>query len=101
MGLLNQDDRRLRRFNRLTDAEPGGLEARFSPGTPLSVVAAAEAAIAAGDEIVAVDGTAAHELSGWDMRRIMRKEVGTKLTLEIRRAGQMRSVIVTLRELLF
>jgi membrane-associated protease RseP (regulator of RpoE activity) len=72
----------------------------FTVASVLPNAPAAEAGIAVGDEIVAVDGTAARELSGWDMRRIVRKEVGTKLTLEIMRAGQKRSVIVTLRELL-
>ncbi len=65
------------------------------PGGP-----AAEAGIAAGDEIVAVNGVAANTLSGWDMGRITRGQPGTKLKLDFTRAGTKQSAVVTLRELL-
>ncbi len=69
--------------------------AAVSPGTP-----AAEAGLAAGDEIIAVDGIAARNLSGWDLRRAVRGAPGTKLTLSTVRGRQSREAVLTLRELL-
>jgi PDZ domain/Aspartyl protease len=59
-----------------------------------------EAGIAAGDEIVAVDGVSSNTLSGSDLRRIVREPPGTKLVLEFMRGGQKRSATVELKELL-
>jgi len=64
-------------------------------GTP-----AAEAGLLVNDDIVAVDGTAAKLLSGWDFRRAIRRPPETRLPLSIIRAGQPLSVVLTLRELL-
>jgi hypothetical protein len=61
---------------------------------------AEDAGLKANDEIVAVDGTAAKELSGWDFRRAVRQPPNTKLALSILRAGQPQSVVLTLKELL-
>jgi len=65
------------------------------PGAP-----AAEAGIAAGDDIVSVDGVAARQLSGADMRHILRRPPGAKLTLDVVHGGQKRPVTLILRELL-
>jgi hypothetical protein len=72
----------------------------FSVVTVLPNSPATEAGIAVGDDIVAVNGVAAKLLSGWDMRHIVRKPAGTKLTLDVVHAGKKRSAVVTLRELL-
>ncbi len=69
--------------------------ATVSPGTP-----AGEAGIKADDEIVAIDGMAAAQMSGWDFRRAVRRAPGTKLTLSIIREGHPQPTEVTLRELL-
>lgn len=61
---------------------------------------AAQAGIVEGDQIVAVDGVSVKTLSGWDMRRAVRKPPGAKLTFDIVHAGKPRSVTLTLRELL-
>lgn len=61
----------------------------------------AEAAgLKAGDRILAVDGVAAHQLSGMDVRRLVRRDPGTKMTLSVMHDGKVRTAIVTLRELL-
>ena len=72
----------------------------FTVATVLPNAPAAKAGIVAGDEIVAVNGIAVNMLSGWDMRRIVREPPGTKLTLDFTHAGQKRSAVVTLRDLL-
>ena len=64
-------------------------------GTP-----AAEAGLKVDDEIVAVDGNASTQLSGWDFRRAMRQSPQTKVQLSIVRAGQTVNAVLTLRELL-
>ena len=69
--------------------------ATVSPATP-----AAEAGIQVDDEIVAVDGIPSAQLSGWDLRRALRRAPGTKLSLSIVRAGQPQTAVLTLRELL-
>jgi Aspartyl protease/PDZ domain len=69
--------------------------ATVSPGTP-----AAEAGLQADDEIVAVDGIASSQLSGWDFRRAVRRAPGTTLTLAIIRDGHPQTAVLTLRELL-
>jgi len=69
--------------------------ASVSPGAP-----AAEAGLEVDDEIVAVDGVPAGQLSGWDFRRGIRQPPGTQLKLSIVRAGQPRTAMLTLRELL-
>ena len=69
--------------------------AAVASGTP-----AAEAGLQVGDEVIAVDGTAAHQLSGWDFGRAVRRPVGTKMSLSINRKGQPQIIVVTLRDLL-
>jgi hypothetical protein len=61
---------------------------------------AAEAGLQKDDEIVAVDGAPAAQLSGWDFRRAVRRPPGSTLVLSVLRAGQSRTITVTLRELL-
>jgi C-terminal processing protease CtpA/Prc len=61
---------------------------------------AAEAGFVAGDKIVSVDGTTARLLSGWDPRHILRRPIGTKLTLGLIHSGRKSSVSLTLREML-
>jgi hypothetical protein len=64
-------------------------------GTP-----AADAGLQVNDEIVAINGTASRQLSGWDFRRAVRLRPETKLTLSVVRSGQPQTVLLTLRELL-
>lgn len=64
-------------------------------GTP-----AQEAGLKVDDEIAAVDGTSAKELSGWDFGRAIRQAPGTNVRLSIVRAGQPQTVVLTLKELL-
>jgi C-terminal processing protease CtpA/Prc len=61
---------------------------------------AAEAGIATGDTIVAVDGVAATELSGTDLFAKSRQVVGTPLQLGIVHDGGRRDVTLILREVL-
>jgi hypothetical protein len=72
----------------------------FTVATVLPKGPAGEVGIEEGDLIVAVNGVPATTLSGWDLKRIVREPPGTQVTLEFTRAGQKRSTIVTLRELL-
>ncbi len=69
--------------------------AAVSPGTP-----AAEAGLQSDDEILAVDGVPSSQLSGWDLRRALRRVPGTKLSLSIVRAGHPQTAVLTLREIL-
>jgi membrane-associated protease RseP (regulator of RpoE activity) len=61
---------------------------------------AADAGLEVGDEIVAIDGTPANQLSGWDFRRTIRLPPGTKVMLSIVRAGQSQAAELILKELL-
>lgn len=61
---------------------------------------AAQAGIVKDDEIVAIDGVAAKQLSGWDMKRKLRQAPGTRVTLTLVREGKQRDVSVELREIL-
>jgi hypothetical protein len=61
---------------------------------------ASEAGIRAGDEITAVDGRPASEMSGWDFGRAARRTPGTKMTLDISSHGARRKATIVLRELL-
>ena len=60
----------------------------------------ADAGLQVNDEIVAINGTASRQLSGWDFRRAVRLRPETKLTLSVVRSGQPQTVVLTLRELL-
>lgn len=64
-------------------------------GTP-----AAEAGLRVDDDIVAINGTPASQLSGWDLRRAVRGSPGSRLTLSLVRTGQAVSADLILRELL-
>lgn len=46
------------------------------------------------DEIVAIDGRSVKEMSQDEVRRAVRGDVGSKLTLTVERAGQRRDVVV-------
>lgn len=72
----------------------------FTVATILRNGPAGEVGIEAGDLIVAINGVPAATLSGWDLKRIVREPPGTQVRLDFTRAGQKRSTIVTLRELL-
>ncbi len=56
--------------------------------------AAALAGIEAGDEIVAIDGKDAKTMSPAEVRAAVRGPVGTKVRVEVVRAGQSRTVVV-------
>jgi hypothetical protein len=72
----------------------------FTVATVLPNGPAAGVGIEAGDLIGAVNGVSATALSGWDFKRIVREPPGTHVRLDFTHAGQERSAIVTLRELL-
>ncbi|HYL70798.1 MAG TPA: aspartyl protease family protein, partial [Candidatus Dormibacteraeota bacterium] len=72
----------------------------FTVVTVLPNGPAAQAGIENGDEVVGANGTPARALSGWDMRRLARAAPGSKLTLEVKRNGQIRTAELTLREML-
>ena len=72
----------------------------FTVATVLPQGPAAQAGIAPGDLITAVNGAPAATLSGWDFRRIECESEGTRLTLGITRGGQQGPAVVVLRELL-
>ena len=62
---------------------------------------AAEAGIAKGDKIVAVDGRAAAQLSLWAVRARFKSDLpGTKVRVARERAGQKSEVALTLRDLI-
>jgi hypothetical protein len=61
---------------------------------------AAVAGVKAGDDIVAIDGVAATQLSGDDWFRKVTQNPGTTLALTLRHDGAERQVTLTLRELL-
>lgn len=64
-------------------------------GTP-----AAEADLAAGDRVTAVDGESAAGIALWQLREILRGRPGTRVRLTVRRGGEEREATVLLRELL-
>lgn len=72
----------------------------FTVVTVLPKGPAGEVGIEVGDLIVAANGVPATTLSGWDLKRMVREPPGTQVRLDFTRAGQKRSTIVTLRELL-
>jgi Aspartyl protease/PDZ domain len=61
---------------------------------------AADAGLKVNDEIVAMDGKPSNQISGQDFRRAVRLPPDTKLTFSIIRAGQPRTVVLILKELL-
>jgi len=66
-----------------------------TPNTP-----AAQAGIEKDDEIIAIDGVAAKQLSVWDIKRKLRQAPGTRVALTLSRAGKQREVSIELREIL-
>jgi C-terminal processing protease CtpA/Prc len=66
-----------------------------TPGGP-----AAEAGLAKGDRIVAIDGVPAPQIAGSDFRRKVTQPAGTEVVLTVRRGDAERSVKLTLREML-
>lgn len=60
------------------------------PGTP-----GEQAGLATGDEIIAVDGTSVTELQSTEVAMRIRGEVGTDVTLTIRRDGETRDYTIT------
>ena len=80
----------------LERAESGGVSVRYvSPGTP-----AAESGLAAGDEVVAVDGQAVEEIGGLvQVRDLLRDEPGTSRGVLVRRGEKEREFEITLRDL--
>ena len=61
---------------------------------------AATAGVKTGDEIIAVDGVAAKQMSGDDWFHKITQAPGTILALTLRRDGAERQATLTLRELL-
>ena len=75
---------------------PGAFTvALVTPGSPGEA-----AGLKPGDNIVAVNGVPAARMSGADFAAVGRKPPGTKVTLDVTRGGQARTVVVVLRELL-
>lgn len=72
----------------------------FTVATVVPKGPAGKAGIEVGDLIVAVNGVPATTLSGWDLKRTVREPPGTRVRLDLTHAGQKRSTIVILRELL-
>jgi predicted aspartyl protease len=80
-------------FNR---SKAGFAIVDVDPGGP-----AAKAGLAAGDEIVGVDGKPARSLTVYDLRRRLRDDrPGTVVTFSLRRNGRTRTSKVTLRDLI-
>ena len=78
-----------------------GVRARRAPETGTIVVtdvpkglAGERAGLSAGDEIVAVDGVPTVSMSNAAFSRAVRGEVGSRVTLTVRRAGVVEDVIV-------
>lgn len=69
--------------------------ALVTPDTP-----AAKAGIVKDDEITAIDGVSAKQLSGWDIRRKLRQAPGTRVALTVLHAGKERSVTLELADIL-
>ncbi len=77
-------------------AEDGFAVTAVAAGSP-----AAEAGVAAGDVITAIDGQPARPEALSDARRLLRATpAGTKVRLDLRRGGQGQSATVTLRDLI-
>jgi len=82
---------------------PGTIDAEIEWARPRLAMlvkggAADSAGLAAGDEIIAVDGRSVAELdSGATMRLVTQRPAGTTAALSILRAGEQRSINVTVR----
>jgi PDZ domain/Aspartyl protease len=61
---------------------------------------AADAGLAKGDVIVAIDGTPTEKISPSELSALTRRPVGTALRLTVRTGDAQRDVVLTLRELL-
>ncbi len=72
----------------------------FSVALVLPDTPAAQAGISKDDEIVAVDGIAAKQLSSVDLKRRLRQAPSTRVALTLARAGKQREVLIELREIL-
>jgi predicted aspartyl protease len=88
------------RFDRsglwLNAGDDGFMVASVAPGTP-----AAEAGLAEGDVITAIDGRPARPESLSDARAALRSlPSGTRLSLTVRRGGAERAAVLTLRDLI-
>ena len=55
---------------------------------------ASEAGLQVGDEIVAIEGTSAREMSAPDIHRALQGEVGTKVRVTVARGGLERTVVI-------
>lgn len=80
-------------FSAYKEAADAFIVAVVRPGGP-----AAAAGLSVGDRITAVNGSAAAQLSGWDLRRLVRMPAGTSLSLEVMTGPKPRSVVLALRE---
>jgi S1-C subfamily serine protease len=88
------------RFDRsglwINAADDGFTVTAVAAGSP-----AAEAGVAAGDLITAIDGKPARPEGLSDARRALRSlAAGTKVRLDLRRGGESRAATVTLRDLI-
>jgi hypothetical protein len=82
-------------FNFHKDKPDAFVVSSVVPGTP-----AADAGMKPGDEIHAANSQSANVLMDWDLRRMMEKAAGSKLTLSMTRDGKPINATMTLRELL-
>ncbi len=81
-----------------------GLELRIEKGAPVVVRAlaggsAAEAGVAPGDRVLAIDGVTTQGLSLGDVVMRIRGQPGSQLTLETERQGQRTLVVLKRKEL--
>lgn len=94
----------LAEFNELTSGNYAGIgvevemkDKRLTVVTPIDGSAAAEAGILPGDVIVRIDNTLITDLGMQDIVTLMRGEVGTQVTLDIERNGEIQEFVLTRR----
>ncbi|MBJ7537861.1 S41 family peptidase [Marinomonas sp. C1424] len=94
----------LAEFNELTSGKYAGIgvevemkDKRLTVVSPVDGSAAAEAGILPGDVIVRIDNTLITDFGMQDIIGLMRGEVGTDLTLDIERDGQIKQYELTRR----
>ena len=82
------------------DGSVGAVFARDNPSGRVFVrdapsdMGAAHAGVMVGDELVAVDGHPVNRMSPEDLHKILSGRVGSKVVLQIKRNGEMKSLTV-------
>ncbi|QUX90546.1 peptidase S41 [Marinomonas sp. A3A] len=91
-------------FNELTSGNYAGIgvevemkDKRLTIVTPVDGSAAAEAGILPGDVIIKIDNTLITDLGMQDIVTLMRGEIGSKVTLDIERNGEVKHYELTRR----